>query len=282
MHGATGGHAGATMFAPLVTAPPQAGFRHVLCAVDGSPGSDHVAEQAAALVDPGGSLTVLTAAEGRSAGRRMAALDAAHVLTDELASRARRDGLSAGACVTATSDPARAVVNAAAEFDLLVVGTHDRSRAEGILLGSVPTRALHEAPVPVVVARHHDDLDFPGPVLAACAGQDDDQVAEVAGALAARHRAPVVLTFVGAADAAIRHALARQAVRLAEITGVEPVVVSTPGDPAVRLAEIALSTDAGLLITGSRRRRGLSSLASVSERVAHRARCSVLVLRATP
>jgi len=63
------------------------------------------------------------------------------------------------------------------------------------------------------------------------------------------------------------------------ITGTEPVVLSVTGDPASRLATMATTTAAGLVIVGSTGRAGLSAVASVSERVAHRAPCSVLVVR---
>ena len=42
---------------------------------------------------------------------------------------------------------------------------------------------------------------------------------------------------------------------------------------------VAASKDADLLILGSRGRHGFSALGSVSERVAHKASCPVLVVR---
>jgi nucleotide-binding universal stress UspA family protein len=44
-------------------------------------------------------------------------------------------------------------------------------------------------------------------------------------------------------------------------------------------ALLAAAADADLLVVGSRGLRGLRALGSVSEQVAHRARCSVLVVR---
>ena len=55
------------------------------------------------------------------------------------------------------------------------------------------------------------------------------------------------------------------------------VVTATRADPVSVLAEE--SEDADLLVVGSRNLRGVRALASVSERVAHEARCSVLVVR---
>ena len=45
---------------------------------------------------------------------------------------------------------------------------------------------------------------------------------------------------------------------------------------------VASAADADLLVVGSRGLRGLKSLGSVSERVAHQARCSVLIVRGPP
>ena len=50
--------------------------------------------------------------------------------------------------------------------------------------------------------------------------------------------------------------------------------------PVVALVEAA--RDADLLIVGSRGLHGLKALGSVSERVAHDASCSVLVVRIAP
>ncbi|MCY7303337.1 MAG: universal stress protein [Thermoleophilia bacterium] len=51
----------------------------------------------------------------------------------------------------------------------------------------------------------------------------------------------------------------------------------TPGHPVVNLLDQSLH--ANLVILGSRGLHGLRALGSVSERVAHRAYCSVLVVR---
>jgi nucleotide-binding universal stress UspA family protein len=51
------------------------------------------------------------------------------------------------------------------------------------------------------------------------------------------------------------------------------------GSPQRRIVELANETDAALIVMGSRGRTGLAALGSVSERVAHRASCSVLVVR---
>ena len=50
-----------------------------------------------------------------------------------------------------------------------------------------------------------------------------------------------------------------------------------PDEPVTAL--VAASADADLLMVGSRGLHGVKALGSVSERVAHRARCSTLIVR---
>lgn len=239
----------------LVSARPSlhTGFGRVLCAAAGTTAAD----QAAALLAPGGTLAFSDPADA-----------------DRLVLRARRDGLRAAAIA-----PPAHVLEAAAEYDLLVLDAPGRSRAQGALAGDAATFALHRSPVPVALARRRDELGFPSSVMAASSGPGDGAVVATAAGIAARHDVPLTLVHTGPSSAAVRHALAEQATVAGEVTGHEPVVLVTPGEPAQRLPAIAASIEAGLLVTGSGGRRGLAALASVSERVAHRAPCSVLVLR---
>src|SRR5581483_6018419 len=50
-------------------------------------------------------------------------------------------------------DPRRVLVDAAGDADLLVVGSHGRSRLGELLLGSVSSFCVHHGPGPVVVVR---------------------------------------------------------------------------------------------------------------------------------
>jgi nucleotide-binding universal stress UspA family protein len=61
---------------------------------------------------------------------------------------------------------------------------------------------------------------------------------------------------------------------------VAPELEELPGSAVDQLA--VLSEFADLVVVGSRSLRGLRALGSVSERVAHEARCAVLVVRARP
>jgi nucleotide-binding universal stress UspA family protein len=65
-------------------------------------------------------------------------------------------------------------------------------------------------------------------------------------------------------------------------TGTEPVILDAPGHLPGAVADAARDFNAALVITGSRRLTGLPALRSVSERIAHDAPCSVLVVRSAP
>lgn len=55
------------------------------------------------------------------------------------------------------SDPASALVDAAADAQLLVVGSHGRGGLGRLLMGSVSTNVLHATETPVIVVRDHQN-----------------------------------------------------------------------------------------------------------------------------
>lgn len=128
---------------------------------------------------------------------------------------------------------------------LAVVGSHGHGRAAGLLLGSTATELVHKAPCSVLVAR--------------AAGSAFPQ--------------RIVVGLDGSAQSDAAHAAARA---LAERTGGELRVEESVDDPVGVLG----AAEADLVVVGSRGLHGLKSLGSVSERIAHRAPCSVLVVRA--
>lgn len=132
---------------------------------------------------------------------------------------------------------------------LAVVGFRGHSRPVGIALGSATTTLVHEAPCSVLVAREVDDADaWPRTILAGDDGSPHSQHAvAVARSLADRFGARL------------------------------DVLTVRDADPVTVLAEE--SEDADLVVVGSRGLSGVRALGSVSERVAHEARCPVLVVR---
>ena len=194
--------------------------------------------------------------------------------------QAREAGVRSSAHLVRGPHASDALLRAAADGEVLVVGTHGHSRAGGIALGGVATNALHRASVPVLVARAgHSPME--GAALFASDGSlGSDAACALLCGVAARHELPITLLHVdGGDDESARHALARQAVELAEATGREPTVVTGGGHPADAIVEAAAAGGCSLLVVGSHGRTGLRALGSVSERVAHRAPCSVLVAR---
>lgn len=63
-------------------------------------------------------------------------------------------------------------------------------------------------------------------------------------------------------------------------TGFSPTVVDDPGHVAEQILGAVDVTRASLIVIGHRGVRGVGALGSVSERIVHRAPCSVLVVPA--
>ena len=261
------------MASPVLSEPIPHAFGRIVVGVDGSAASVEAAHQAAHLAGPGGSLTLLTVSADGDAWSRPA-LEAACIA-------ARVEGVEPRTATVDAPNVGDAMLAAAERAELVVFGAHNHSRLSGIVLGHVTARALHMSRTPVLVARSRPEVGFPGVILTATAGAADRGTTIVAATIAAQLRTRVVLAHVGPSDQTLRHALAVQAADILQITGTDPVVVNVGGSPAARLPAMADAVDAGLLVLGSHGLRGPRALASVSERVAHRAPCSVLVLRSS-
>jgi nucleotide-binding universal stress UspA family protein len=137
---------------------------------------------------------------------------------------------------------------AATHATLAVVGAGPRSRVAGAARASVATQLVHAAPCSVLVVRDVADVStFPRSIVVG-----DDRSLGAARALAA-------------------------AEELHDRFGASLHVLADEARPVEAL--VAASEDADLVVVGSRGLRGLRALGSVSERVAHAARCSVLVVR---
>lgn len=154
---------------------------------------------------------------------------------------------------------------------LIAVGIHGHSRAAGIALGRVPTAVLHEAPCSVYVARPSGDGElFPEKILAGFDGSASAEPAlSVARELADRTGADLRVLCAGGGE--IDTAPAREA--LASVSGSALLVDDR------HPVEALTNQDAQIIVIGSRGLHGVKALGSVSERVAHQADCSVLVVR---
>ena len=201
--------------------------------------------------------------------------------------RAKRIAVDLGAHPAAElvndEDATAVLLDATKDADVLVVGGRDMSRLAGIMLGSRASIAVHRATVPVLVARHTlQAAAFPERILVASDGSSAARDAvELAGALAARHNVDVFHLHVGGwtERRGHRHELSEETELLRRATGKEPVALSEHGDAPARIAEVAARIGSSVIVVGSRGVGGIKALGSVSERVAHEARCSVLVVR---
>jgi nucleotide-binding universal stress UspA family protein len=252
-------------------------FQRVVCGVDGSAAGLEAARQGLRLRAPDGWLLLLAAEElelavhgGWAAGTiadelrhdAREALDAARRDLGDVAGVEAR--LAEGAPWPSLADAIRKE-----QATLVCVGSHEHTRAGGVLLGSVATTALHEAPCAVLVARpSRSAARFPASIAAGCDGSPGAETAvAVAAELAARHGASLRIV-VATGGREVDAEAVRAAHPVAEVDGRRP-----------RDALLAASEDADLLVLGSRGLHGVRALGSVSERVAHEASCSVLVVR---
>jgi nucleotide-binding universal stress UspA family protein len=253
-------------------------FRRVVCGVDGSPSATDAAVVASRVVAPDGTLVLVAVDEYRlavHAGFRLAPV--AEQLATE-SSRAAQEALERAAVFHEAEtrllegkplDCLREEIDRL-DATLAVVGTRGQSRAAGIALGSVTTHLLHEARCSVLVAREPRDLhEWPRRILVGVDGSPGSAAALAAAeTLAARHEA-VLRPLVATREPFVQLEQAR-----AMAPGLEE------HDETVLHALHVLSEEADLLVVGSRGLRGIRALGSVSERIAHEARCSVLVVRA--
>jgi nucleotide-binding universal stress UspA family protein len=251
-------------------------FERIICGVDGTPASLVAVRQALRLQAENGSVLLSAVANlAQAAHAGMAAPHAAELLQHEAeAALAEAQAIAPNASTKlADGDPVAVLLQQAeaSRATLIAVGSHGRRRAAGLLLGTVAARMLRDATCSVLIARAADDVAaWPRTVVAGVDGSLESAAAfTVARSVGARFGGSV------RAVASTKDQLDREA---AEAIAPE---VERHGEPAVNVL-VAASDSADLLVVGSRGLHGLKALGSVSERVAHQARSSVLVVRPGP
>jgi nucleotide-binding universal stress UspA family protein len=248
----------------------------VVCGVDGSPAGFEALRQAIRLTPPGGRVLALTVYDPTLAVH--AGWDAPR-LAERITRDARRARDEAAAMLAELpgSDARLVVGDPAAELaaiarrrraSLLVVGTHGHRRFAGIALGGVATALVHEAPCPVLVARAAPEPErFPRAIAVGTDGSAPAQRALLWATDAAARLGASLRVVTAVRGGRLELDRLRGAAKL-ELPDTEPVKA---------LVDVSAAVD--LLVVGSRGLHGLRALGSVSERVAHRAACSVLVVR---
>lgn len=245
-------------------------LHRIVCGVDGSAESLFAVRQAARLRPPEGSILLVAAVSfAKAAHAGMAASHAAELLqteAEEALAEAQRLVEAEGKIVN--GDPATVILNEAQRATLLALGSHGRRRSAGILLGTVAARMLREAPCSVLISRPaRDPAAWPQTVVVGVDGSAESELA-VAAARSVAGACRADLRVVSAKDDEVDRDAAREnAPELQEREGRALDVLK------------AESETADLVVVGSRGLQGLKALGSVSERIAHEASCSVLVVR---
>ena len=154
------------------------------------------------------------------------------------------------------------------QHTLVAVGSHGQGRFRGVLVGSTTTELIHKAPCSVLVARKAGP-DFPRRIVAGVDGSPESAAAyAVARRLSERLSAELWPVVAHGGKGVDKQLVAKIVDYHHEDLPDEPV-------PAI----VSAAADADLVVVGSRGLHGLKALGSVSERVAHRAHCSTLVVR---
>lgn len=184
------------------------------------------------------------------------------------------------------------------QVDLVVVGTHGRTGARKLLLGSAAEEIFRLSPCPVLTVGPHVSGTPPPKVrirrllLATDFSAQAERAASYAISLAQEHQAHVVLLHVvkDAQDLSERnHAVLKEffARRLANMVpaGVElwchPEIRVEFGDPAEVILQSALKEEADLLVMGIRRSGNFSGHLppATAYKVVCQSRCPVLTVR---
>jgi len=255
-------------------------FSRVLVGIDSTQQALEAARQAAILEDVDGQLTLLSAWDiVRGIGGTGSRVP--YYLDKDLQRTAAEKGLAAAneyvapysAAIsklvrgTAASELIKEIERC--EDTLIAVGSSGMGRLLGIIEGEVATEIVHRAPCSVLVARQAD-AEFPRRVLVGIDGSTESAVAYAAARYLSERFGTELHALIARGGKGVNERLA------AAITDGEH---EDSGDPPVQ-ALVTAAESADLVVLGSRGLHGVRALGSVSERVAHSAACSALIVRA--
>lgn len=261
-------------------APYDDGMRYgrIVVGVDGSEFGLEALRQALVLRPPDGVVHAVSVIDDMAAVHAGAGSTAVAEIVDE-ARRAHDEAarMLAGcpSCETRLTHgtPSKALLAAADDerAEVLVIGGRHRSRVAGMLLGGTMTTVLHDAPCSVLLATiRWGEAWYPRRIVVGLDGSPHSLAAlAVADELAARFDASVS-TLAG-----LGGELISQEGEWASRVDTWPEV-----HPVDALEDASVTAD--LVVVGSRGLHGVRALGSVGERVAHRVRCSLLLVRTPP
>jgi nucleotide-binding universal stress UspA family protein len=264
-----------------VVATSRAVLSRVVCGIDGSTESELAAREASLLAPDGGQILLVSALTPHLVESVVSAIPGApEVFEASSRSNARaeieaaREGLRSdvGCVSTICAGPAAMALQMQAQryaADTIAVGGHGHHRTAGVLLGRVATQLVHSADRSVLLSRAVAGTPAPESIAVGIDYSPPSLVAlSAARVLADRLRVPLRVLCAG--DRA--HAAA-------DMDDVDEPVEQLRGYRSTAEALACHVTNRDLLVVGSRGMRGLRALGSVSEAVAHRAPCSVLIVR---
>jgi nucleotide-binding universal stress UspA family protein len=259
-------------------------FEDILCAVDGTRGSTAAVRMAAGLAGPSGHLTLLAVTAVSGSGRYTTAAIGPD-RAKRLLSRAKHIADDAGVASTTVVDPdgppVKVILERASHHNLLAIGAPATSWLGGMLVGGVAVAALSQFTTPMLIVRKSSTGSLRGRrILVASDGDEgSDEVVRLAGRLGLSLDAPVTLLHAVGRESQVSHRqIQAQAGALKAVLAEASDVCIEPGRPWEVIVDTARSTNAALILIGSRRLSGMRALGSVSRRVAHDAPCSVLLL----
>ena len=250
-------------------------FDRILCGVDGSNQAMQAARQATRLaVGPVLFVACVDVTTARRAGGALAGQMLEHVHAEAAEALRQAKSIAPDSMIRNVSGQPATILLRLAQSEgttLLAIGSSWESRAAGAVFGSVATAVLHEAPCPVLIARAAAPTDvFPRRVIVGLDGSAQSADALAVGRELGRRLEAEVQPLVSTggrgprADVDLVRELA------------DDVKIDKRG-PVTALCDAASNAD--LVVLGSRGLRGLRTLGSVSERVAHKATSSVLTVR---
>jgi nucleotide-binding universal stress UspA family protein len=269
-------------------------FANVLCAIDGKEGGFSGVEQAAALATGRGRLTFLAVTSFRSAGaQRGPAIGPARAagILERAEEIAREHGVPYESEVDPGSPPARVILDWSARgYDMLALGAPASSWPARLLSVGVGSKALGGFSSALLVARPlADDRRFGDRIVVASDGLEaSDALIDLASRLAdACGSGSVTLVHALGRESPVKRGRLRERERTVQEqeralgatrpSGTTELQVK-PGRAGPVTVSAATAADASLVVMGSRRLDGLRAMGSVSRRVVHQARCSVLLV----
>lgn len=259
-----------------ISSPP-AVWERVVCAIDGSDASVQAARVAARLMPTAGQLALCAVVNPASLENGFGLEGQLTIETKEALAAAQGEiaALHDSDAHLRQGPPLRVLLDelASEHATLCAVGSHQHSRSAGIALGSVATSILHEAPCSVLIVHPRADPPVPSgdEILVGFDASGGARRALAVGRELAGRLSLKLGVLIAAVD---RHA--RGGWPWEELDMDVPIA-EDPRDAVEALTDASHS--ASLLILGSRHLRGIPALGSVSERVAQRAGCPVLVVR---